>query len=32
MLMKDVADRLEDSEDMIRDSATSITYIAFGRL
>ncbi|MEM0113543.1 MAG: phosphate transport regulator, partial [Metallosphaera sp.] len=32
MLMKDIADRLEDSEDMIRDSATSITYIAFGRL
>lgn len=32
MLMKDVADRLEDSEDMVRDSATSITYIAFGRI
>ncbi|MFP3204415.1 MAG: phosphate transport regulator [Metallosphaera yellowstonensis] len=32
MLLKDIADRLEDSEDMVRDSATSITYIAFGRL
>ncbi|ARM75783.1 phosphate transport regulator [Acidianus manzaensis] len=32
MLMKDIADRLEDSEDMIRDSANSITYIAFGRI
>ncbi|QKQ99782.1 DUF47 family protein [Metallosphaera tengchongensis] len=32
MLMKDIADRLEDSEDMVRDSATSITYIAFGRI
>lgn len=31
MLMKDVADRLEDSEDLIRDSATYVTYIAFGR-
>lgn len=31
MLMKDIADRLEDSEDLIRDSATYITYIAFGR-
>ncbi|MCY0874269.1 DUF47 family protein [Acidianus infernus] len=31
MLMKDIADRLEDSEDLIRDSANSITYIAFSR-
>ncbi|AWR97143.1 DUF47 family protein [Acidianus sulfidivorans JP7] len=32
MLMKDIADRLEDSEDLIRDSANSITYIAFSRI
>lgn len=31
MLMKDIADRLEDSEDLVRDSANYITYIAFGR-
>jgi uncharacterized protein Yka (UPF0111/DUF47 family) len=32
MLMKDIVDRLEDSEDLIRDSANDITYIAFGRI
>ncbi|MCI2415290.1 MAG: DUF47 family protein [Candidatus Aramenus sp.] len=32
MLMKDIVDRLEDSEDLIRDVANDITYIAFGRM
>ncbi len=32
MLMKDIVDRLEDSEDLIRDVANNITYIAFGRM
>ncbi|TRM90355.1 phosphate transport regulator, partial [Sulfolobus sp. A20-N-G8] len=32
MLLKDVADRLEDSEDLLKVSADDITYIAYERI
>ncbi|MEM0092180.1 MAG: phosphate transport regulator, partial [Saccharolobus sp.] len=32
MLLKDVADRLEDSEDLLKSSADDITYIAYERM
>ena len=32
MLLKDVADRLEDSEDLLKGSADDITYIAYERM
>ncbi|QXJ33292.1 phosphate transport regulator [Saccharolobus shibatae] len=32
MLLKDIADRLEDSEDLLKSSADNITYIAYERM
>ncbi|WP_338600875.1 phosphate transport regulator [Sulfolobus tengchongensis] len=32
MLLKDIADRLEDSEDLLKNSADNITYIAYERM
>jgi len=32
MLLKDIADRLEDSEDLLKSSADNITYISYERM